>query len=109
MVRKGDEKLRFLMERMPGMREVAVPKPGTKPHASYFFKQSRFPRGHTFFMQDSVAIEPAIYVVVRGSVEFFRADSGGDESSSSSKEKLLMRSAGGFKKTRPKLGSGDSL
>merc|ERR1719446_1350830 len=49
MVQKGDEKLRFLMGHVPGMRDVPVPKQGAKqPHASYFFKHETFQRGHRF-------------------------------------------------------------
>ena len=28
-----------------------MPKPGGKPHTSYMFKHSKFPRGHTFLSQ----------------------------------------------------------
>jgi len=74
MVRKGDEKLRFLMEHVPGMRAVAVPKSGTvKPHASYFFTKSSFPRGHCFFQEGSVA-EPGIMVMYKGSAECRRRE-----------------------------------
>ncbi|CAE7306902.1 unnamed protein product, partial [Symbiodinium pilosum] len=54
MVKKGDEKLRFLMRHLPGMKEVPVPKPGGKPHASYVFKHMKFPRGHTFLVQGKI-------------------------------------------------------
>merc|ERR1719335_1012354 len=74
MVRKGDEKLRFLMAHMPGMRDVPVPKSGTKqPHASYFFKKLTFKRGHRFFQEGTVA-EPSVFVVYRGSVECRRSE-----------------------------------
>merc|ERR1719454_789619 len=63
MVRKGDEKLRFLMEHVPGMPDVPVPKSGAKgPHASYFFKKATFPRGHCFFNEGAVA-EPSIILI----------------------------------------------
>lgn len=74
MVRKGDEKLRFLMEHVPGMRAVAVPKSGTKqPHASYFFTKSSFTRGHNFFNEGSVA-EQSIMVIYKGSAECRRKE-----------------------------------
>lgn len=74
MVRKGDEKLRFLMAHVPGMRAVAVPKSGTKqPHASYFFTKSSFSRGHRFFQEGSVA-EPSIMVMYKGSAECRRSE-----------------------------------
>ncbi|CAE8602124.1 unnamed protein product [Polarella glacialis] len=47
MVRKGDEQLRFLMEHLPGMREVPVPKPASKPHASFYFRKAKFFREAT--------------------------------------------------------------
>lgn len=74
MVRKGDEKLRFLMAHVPGMRDVPVPKSGTKqPHASYFFKKLTFKRGHRFFQEGTVA-EPSIIVLYKGSVESRRSE-----------------------------------
>jgi len=73
MVKKGDEKLRFLMEHLPGMREVAVPKPGGKPHASYLFRRAKCTRGHTFLVQGTAA-EPHIWAVFKGAVEFRRAE-----------------------------------
>eukprot|EP00440_Ansanella_granifera_P042522 gb/GFBE01046095.1/.p1 GENE.gb/GFBE01046095.1/~~gb/GFBE01046095.1/.p1 ORF type:complete len:506 (+),score=111.03 gb/GFBE01046095.1/:1-1518(+) len=73
MVKKGDEKLRFLMEHLPGMAEVAVPKPGGKPHASYVFRRAKCQRGHTFLVQGTTA-EPHIWAVFKGSVEFRRAE-----------------------------------
>jgi len=74
MVKKGDVKLRFLMEHVPGMRAVAVPKSGTvKPHASYFFTKSSFQRGHCFFKEGSVA-EQSIMVMYKGSVECCRRE-----------------------------------
>ncbi|CAK9024145.1 Cyclic nucleotide-binding domain-containing protein [Durusdinium trenchii] len=73
MVKKGDEKLRFLMRHLPGMKEVPVPKPGGKPHASYMFKHGKFPRGHTFLVQGKIA-EPHLWVVYKGAVEFRRAE-----------------------------------
>ncbi len=56
MVRKGDKKLRFLMDHLPGMRDVAVPKPGAKPtaHASHFFRKATCPRGHPFLQQGDI-------------------------------------------------------
>lgn len=73
MVKKGDEKLRFLMRHLPGMKEVPVPKPGGKPHAAYIFKHAKFPRGHTFLVQGKIA-EPHFWAVYRGAVEFKRAE-----------------------------------
>ena len=73
MVKKGDEKLRFLMRHLPGMKEVPVPKPGGKPHTSYIFKHTKFSRGHSFLVQGQVA-DPGLWVVYRGSVEFRRAE-----------------------------------
>lgn len=73
MVKKGDEKLRFLMLHLPGMKEVPVPKPGGKPHTSYIFKHGKFPRGHTFLCQGKIA-EPHLWAVYRGAVEFRRAE-----------------------------------
>ena len=93
MVKKGDEKLRFLMRHLPGMKEVPVsrltkvlislpkpalkphevPKPGGKPHTSYIFKRTKFPRGHSFLVQNQVA-EQGLWVVYRGAVEFRRAE-----------------------------------
>ncbi|CAJ1451177.1 unnamed protein product [Effrenium voratum] len=73
MVKKGDEKLRFLMKHLPGMKEVPVPKPGGKLHASYMFKHAKFTRGHTFLVQGKIA-EPHIWAVYKGSVEFRRAE-----------------------------------
>jgi len=74
MVRKGDEKLRFLMAHVPGMRDVAVPKSGTKqPHASYYFRKVVFSRGHNFFQEGAVA-ESSIIVMYKGSVECRRSE-----------------------------------
>lgn len=73
MVKKGDEKLRFLMLHLPGMKDVPVPKPGGKPHTSYMFKHCKFPRGHTLLSQGKIA-EPGLWVVYRGAVEFRRAE-----------------------------------
>jgi CRP-like cAMP-binding protein len=74
MVRKGDEKLRFLIEHLPGLKEVPVPKPGSsKVHASYSFKRSKFPRGHSFLVQGQQA-EPGIWVIFKGRVEYRRAE-----------------------------------
>merc|ERR1711879_682953 len=73
MVQKGDEKLKFLMQHMPGMRDVPVPKPGTRPHASYFFRKARYLKGHVF-LQQGMPAETEIYVVLKGTVEFFRSE-----------------------------------
>lgn len=74
MVKKGDVKLRFLMEHVPGMRAVAVPKSGTvKPHASYFFTKASFQRGHCFFKEGAVA-EQSIIVMYKGSAECRRCE-----------------------------------
>lgn len=73
MLKQGDEKLRFLMEHMPGMKEVPVPKPGGKVHASYLFKKAKYMRGHAFLVQEQEA-ESGIWTVFRGSVEFRRAE-----------------------------------
>jgi len=81
MVKKGDEKLRFLIQHLPGMREVPVPKPGGKPHASYIFRRAKCNRGHTFLVQ-GVAAEPHIWAVFRGSVEFRRAETLGRDKGS---------------------------
>jgi len=74
MVSKGDEKLKFLMAHVPGMRDGPMPKLGTKqPHASYYFKKANFPRGHSFFREGSVA-EPSIIVMYKGSAECRRSE-----------------------------------
>eukprot|EP00439_Symbiodinium_sp_Y106_P006334 s2306_g1.t1 len=92
MVKKGDEKLRFLMRHLPGMKEVPVPKPGGKPHAAYIFKHAKFPRGHTFLVQGKIA-EPHFWAVYRGAVEFKRA------------EVLLLEKLGGGDCSMPQLRS----
>jgi CRP-like cAMP-binding protein len=72
MFRKGDEKLKFLIEHMPGMRDAPTPKPGgARLHASYYFKKAKFPANHVFFKQGEVS-EAKIYVVIRGAIEFSR-------------------------------------
>lgn len=71
MNRSKVERLAFLQEHLPGMREVQVTR--GKPHASYFFRHETFPKGHTFLRQ-GVASEESIYVVWRGSVEFRRRE-----------------------------------
>lgn len=81
MIRKGDDKLRFLIDHLPGMRDVAVPKNGKNVHPCYFFRKATFPRGHSF-LSEGVATEPAIYVVCRGLVEFRRAAPGSRAGSS---------------------------
>jgi CRP-like cAMP-binding protein len=74
MVRKGDEKLKFLMAHMPGMRDVTVPKSGAKgPHASYYFKKACFQRGHCFFQEGAVA-ESSITLLYKGTVECRRSE-----------------------------------
>lgn len=73
MLRQGEEKLRFLVEHMPGMKEMPVPKPGGKVHASYLFKKAKYPRGHAFLVQGQEA-ESGIWAVFHGSVEFRRAE-----------------------------------
>eukprot|EP00930_Biecheleria_cincta_P032656 TRINITY_DN22648_c0_g1_i1.p1 TRINITY_DN22648_c0_g1~~TRINITY_DN22648_c0_g1_i1.p1 ORF type:complete len:465 (+),score=88.86 TRINITY_DN22648_c0_g1_i1:111-1505(+) len=73
MLKQGDEKLRFLMEHMPGMKDMPMPKPGGKVHASYLFKKAKYARGHSFLVQGQEA-EPCLWAVFRGSVEFRRAE-----------------------------------
>mmetsp|Transcript_44929 Transcript_44929/g.104755 ORF Transcript_44929/g.104755 Transcript_44929/m.104755 type:complete len:500 (-) Transcript_44929:356-1855(-) len=105
MVKKGDEKLRFLMRHLPGMKEVPVPKPGGKPHASYVFKHAKFARGHTFLVQGKVA-EPHIWAVYKGAVEFKRAEvlsleKLGERSTAQLRSRPLSAlKQGGMKKTR---------
>lgn len=67
------EKLEFLVKHVPGVRELPLPKPGARPHASYFFKKHTHTRGYTFLTQ-GVQQEDCIYVVVSGSVEIQRRE-----------------------------------
>lgn len=74
MVRKGDEKLRFLMGHVPGMKQTAVPKSGVKtPHACYYFNKAAFPRGHHFLREGLVA-EPCIIILFKGAAEVRRSE-----------------------------------
>jgi len=82
MLRHGDEKFRFLMEHMPGMQDVPVPKPGSKVHASYMFKKAKYARGHAFLVQGQ-EVESGLWAVFRGSVEFRRAETLGQEGTES--------------------------
>lgn len=82
MLKQGDEKFRFLMEHMPGMKDMPVPKPGGKVHASYLFKKAKYARGHAFLVQGQEA-ESGLWVVFRGSVEFRRAETLGQEGTES--------------------------
>eukprot|EP00928_Gymnodinium_smaydae_P042035 TRINITY_DN28376_c0_g1_i1.p1 TRINITY_DN28376_c0_g1~~TRINITY_DN28376_c0_g1_i1.p1 ORF type:complete len:489 (+),score=104.18 TRINITY_DN28376_c0_g1_i1:167-1633(+) len=79
LIAKGDRKTRFLMQHVPGLRDVPVPKPGTKPHASEFFRSVPFSRGEAILTQGLVS-EQAVYAVYRGSVEFCRTVPGGGAS-----------------------------
>jgi len=74
----NERKLDFLLQHVPGMRDLPAPKP-SKPHASYFFKKASFCKGHEFLSQGGYH-EETVYVICRGSVEFRRCDHDGDSS-----------------------------
>ncbi|CAE8639883.1 unnamed protein product, partial [Polarella glacialis] len=57
-----DERVAFLEEHVPGMREVVSTR-GKQPHPSSFFRKAAFCKGHDFLKQGQVA-EEAIYVVL---------------------------------------------
>lgn len=66
------QKVEFLREHVPGMRDLPPPKEKTnKPHASYFFKKASFSKDHEFLSQGA-ASDDTIFVVFNGSVEFRR-------------------------------------
>lgn len=76
MRRAGDEKLNFLAEHLPGMRDVDVPRQiqgKGQPHPAYYLRRATYRRGHQFFTQGVVA-QDAIFVVSKGSVEIRRED-----------------------------------
>jgi CRP-like cAMP-binding protein len=79
MLRAGDEKLQFLMEHVPGMRDLELPrhisgKMGIRP--DYFFRRTTYRKGHFLFSQGQVA-QDVLYVVFKGCLEIRRFDSSG--------------------------------
>lgn len=116
MLRKGDEKFRFLMAHVPGMREVAIPKPaaaglGAKLHASFYFRKACFQRGHAFLREGSMT-EPSIFVLHRGAIEFRRLDEQGAPAAASAvallggRRQLLPLAATSSAPALPDLGGG---
>lgn len=64
-----NQKVTFLRDHLPGMKELALPNSGLKMHASYFFQKSRFCTGHRFLREATIEND-AIYVLIAGAVEF---------------------------------------
>jgi len=48
MQRAREEKVNFLLEHLPGLRDVPVSRPGGRPHPSYYFKKATVAKGHEF-------------------------------------------------------------
>jgi len=68
MMRAGDEKLNFLTQHVPGMRDLEVPRFAKTTHPAYFLRRTTYRRGHLFLSQGVVA-QDAIYVVFKGCLE----------------------------------------
>lgn len=70
--RAESQKVDFLTEHVPGMRDLPPPKEkSNKPHASYFFKKATYTKDHEFLIQGT-ASDDTIFVVFSGAVEFRR-------------------------------------
>jgi len=78
MMRAGDEKLNFLAQHVPGMRDIEIPRfiqGKTGPHPAYFLRRATYRRGHFFFTQGTVA-QDAIYVVFKGILDIRHREPG---------------------------------
>jgi len=71
MQRAREEKVNFLLNHLPGLRDIPVMRHGGRPHPSYYFKKVTVAKGHEFLKQGQVA-EDAVHVVFNGSVELRR-------------------------------------
>eukprot|EP00913_Durusdinium_trenchii_P023235 g21813.t1 len=70
-----EERLAFLEEHLPGMREALATgeRASPKGKSAISFKQAVFHRGHVFLRQNEPA-EDVTYIVVNGAVEFLRCE-----------------------------------
>lgn len=76
MRRAGDDKLNFLFEHLPGMRDVEVPRQiqgKGQPHPAYYLRRATYRRGHRFLIQGTIA-QDAIFVISTGCVEISHKD-----------------------------------
>lgn len=71
VMRESIEKVGFLNTNLPGLRNL--PYTQAERHPSFLFVLETFPEGHTFLHEGTVTLEPAIYVIRRGTVEFRRS------------------------------------
>jgi len=73
MQRTREEKVNFLLDHLPGLRDVPVARPGGRPHPTYYFKKVSVSKGHEFLKQGQIA-EDAVHVVFKGVVELRRCE-----------------------------------
>mmetsp|Transcript_25155 Transcript_25155/g.58426 ORF Transcript_25155/g.58426 Transcript_25155/m.58426 type:complete len:840 (+) Transcript_25155:97-2616(+) len=73
MLQQSDDKLKFLVQHVPGLRDHQVRRRanGQTKDVSHCWRRVTFPKGHTFLSQGSRS-QPALYVVTTGTVEFLR-------------------------------------
>eukprot|EP00403_Amphidinium_massartii_P018061 CAMPEP_0178424376 /NCGR_PEP_ID=MMETSP0689_2-20121128/28177_1 /TAXON_ID=160604 /ORGANISM="Amphidinium massartii, Strain CS-259" /LENGTH=562 /DNA_ID=CAMNT_0020046009 /DNA_START=10 /DNA_END=1695 /DNA_ORIENTATION=- len=70
MRRMQEEKQKFLMRHVPGLRDVSAAAANSRLHALQLFTRSFYPSGHRFLTQGQTAKEETIYVIANGRVEF---------------------------------------
>jgi len=99
MMRAGDEKLNFLAQHVPGMRDLEVPRfvqGKLGPHPAYFMRRAHYHRGHHFLTQGAVA-QDAIYVVFKGCLEIqHRDDSLQPCNRGGTQRRRYLRAKGGY-------------
>lgn len=71
MQRVRQQKVDFMLAHLPGLKDVPVMR--GRPHPTYYFSKVSMTKGHEFLKQGQVA-DDAIFVVLRGSVEFRRSE-----------------------------------
>mmetsp|Transcript_3682 Transcript_3682/g.9353 ORF Transcript_3682/g.9353 Transcript_3682/m.9353 type:complete len:560 (+) Transcript_3682:52-1731(+) len=70
MRRMEEEKQKFLMRHVPGLRDAPAAPSSRINSAMQLFTRSFYPSGFKFLMQGHVAKEEAIYVIADGRIEF---------------------------------------
>mmetsp|Transcript_47273 Transcript_47273/g.110180 ORF Transcript_47273/g.110180 Transcript_47273/m.110180 type:complete len:819 (-) Transcript_47273:51-2507(-) len=74
LLEQSDDKLKFLVKHVPGIRTHQHRRRGNQgKDVSHFWRRMTFPKGHTFLSQGSRS-QPALYVVTTGTVEFLRQE-----------------------------------